>query len=89
MTPANPQTTVIMEFWATGVARGLLASPANRSPARRCQLRRLAPAAGSPALAGRAQQVKVCGPVVVIGDQHVLAEDLLFQGGARVRSSLT
>ncbi len=24
------------------------------------------------------------GPVVVVGDQHVLAEDLLFQGGARV-----
>src|SRR6266498_2259791 len=23
-------------------------------------------------------------PVVVVGDQHVLAEDLLFQGGARV-----
>jgi len=23
------------------------------------------------------------GPVVVVGDQHVLAEDLLFQGGVR------
>ena len=23
------------------------------------------------------------GPVVVTGDQHVLAEDLVFQGGAR------
>src|ERR1019366_8279202 len=37
-----------------------LSGSANRSPADRCQLPRLAPAAGSPALAGRGQQVEVC-----------------------------
>jgi hypothetical protein len=37
-----------------------LSGSANRSPADRCQLPRLAPAAGSPALAGRGQQAEVC-----------------------------